>query len=537
MKKLLIVLVLLVGVALQAQQKRVETRIDSTRKKIGSEFRLQLRTNIDTLSQVTFPTDGFFGPMEVIRRYKTDTIVKNDRWELVKTYGLAQFDSGRFTVPPLRVIINNKPHFSDSVTVEVLPVAVDTLKQKMFDIKPIAPVKATAGTFWIWLVLAGLVLAIAAYFGYKYFRNRRTAPQVEEVIYKTPIEKANALLVRLEQKRLLEQGAVKDYYSELTGIARTYIEEVVRIPAMESTTSELIYALQMAAAKKNMPLSTDTFQKLEGVLRQADLVKFAKSRPTDFEIAADRQKIGSVITTLDESVPPEVEEIAPEVAQEIVQERSRRQKQRRIVAFTSLGILVLLLGIGAFYTNKYGFEYVKDTLTRHPYKQLLEGEWVNSEYGSPAVVIETPKVLTRHKAEAFYPKETMALMREFDLFAYGRPDDGFFIGLATMGLKSDSPIDLEKGMAAATTQFEATGAQNMLVKEEGFDTGQGVSGRRAFGTFTRSGTSERMYYEILLFAQDNGLQQITMAYPDGDPYATKIAERVLESVELKKAMP
>jgi hypothetical protein len=39
----------------------------------------------------------------------------------------------------------------------------------------------------------------------------------------------------------LAKGEVKEYYSELTDI-RNYIEEAIEIPAMESTTSELIVA-------------------------------------------------------------------------------------------------------------------------------------------------------------------------------------------------------------------------------------------------------------------------------------------------------
>jgi hypothetical protein len=37
-----------------------------------------------------------------------------------------------------------------------------------------------------------------------------------------------------------------------------------------------------------------------------------------------------------------------------------------------------------------------------------------------------------------------------------------------------------------------------------------------------------------LFNQDSGLQQITMQHEEGDTYATKILERILNSVELKK---
>jgi hypothetical protein len=67
---------------------------------------------------------------------------------------------------------------------------------------------------------------------------------------------------------------VKAYYSELTDIARNYIEEAIDIPAMESTTSELIMVLEQLCEKEN-----DRFARydseLERVLKQADLVKFA----------------------------------------------------------------------------------------------------------------------------------------------------------------------------------------------------------------------------------------------------------------------
>jgi len=59
---------------------------------------------------------------------------------------------------------------------------------------------------------------------------------------------------------------------------------------MESTTSELIEGIKVASLKKKMALSQETIENLERVLKQADLVKFAKSKPQDFEITEDRKK-------------------------------------------------------------------------------------------------------------------------------------------------------------------------------------------------------------------------------------------------------
>ena len=99
------------------------------------------------------------------------------------------------------------------------------------------------------------------------------------------------MLQQLERKELWQKGEIKNYYSELTDIARNYIEEEIQIPAMESTTSELIIGLRNAAKQKKLNLSNETVENLEKVLKQADLVKFAKSIPLEYEIEEDKKLI------------------------------------------------------------------------------------------------------------------------------------------------------------------------------------------------------------------------------------------------------
>jgi hypothetical protein len=114
---------------------------------------------------------------------------------------------------------------------------------------------------------------------------------------------------------------VKAYYSELTDI-RNYIEEAIDIPAMESTTSELITS---SLREKEMTVSQDTIANLERVLKQADLVKFAKSKPLDFEITEDRNKIQKAILTLDSSIPVEIE-----IEEDALLNEVQKQKQIQI---------------------------------------------------------------------------------------------------------------------------------------------------------------------------------------------------------------
>ena len=541
MKNFFYILFLLFCTIVFAQQKQVITSIDTTKNKIGAEFKLTLKTAVDTTSKVVFPSIKNIGPLEVIRSYKIDTVKNGATYELIKKYGLTQFDSGKYTIPSIKVLINNKPYFSDSIRVEVANVAVDTLKQKMYDIKPI--VESSSSHSWIWKVLLVLIL-IAAVGAFVYWWIKiRQKKVIEEEVYKTPIERATVLLNNLEKKELWQKGEVKAYYSELTDIARNYIEEAIQIPAMESTTSELIDGLRQASLKKKMVLSKETIENLEQVLRQADLVKFAKSKPLDFEITEDRKKIEKSIITLDKSIPVVVEsedELLLNELQRQEQIKKQLQKKRKDRIITSVGIVVgAIVGLFIFFVVTKGFDFVKDTILGNQSKELLEGEWIYSEYGNPSIRIETPKVLKRMDLTQFLPKEGMALIKEMQSFAFGTFTDDFFVMVSTFKFKQETEIDLSKSLEGSIKMIESQGGQNMIVKQDEFDTKEGVNGIKGYGTFSKidgiNKSSTKIYYEILLFSQEGGLQQIITMHKEGDKYANEISERILNSVELKKA--
>lgn len=543
MKFKIYIFILLFSTTLFAQPKKVTTSIDTVKNKIGAEFKLSLKTNVDTLSKVKFPESKFFGALEVLESYKVDTVKKGDRYELIKRYGLTQFDSGKYTIPRIPIIINGKTVYSDSLSIVINDVKVDTLKQKMYDIKDIATVKSPIGNWWIYLLVTIALIALGFLIFYL-LKNRKPKAKAEVIVYKTPIEKATTLLQQLESKELWQKGAVKDYYSELTDIVRNYIEEEIKIPAMESTTSELIEGLRKAAKQKKLKLSNDTVENLEKVLQQADLVKFAKVKPLDYEIEEDKKRISNTIVTIHKSIP-EVLETEDELAlwNEQQKEKARLEKlkreKRKKIAIIVGSAAFLILGTLSFFIATKGFDYVKDNLIGHPTKELLEGEWVYSQYGNPGVKIETPKVLMRQDASKILPKDAMALIKEMQIFTYGSMVDDFYVGVSTSTFKEETKIDLEQAAEGSIKIFETQGASNILVKTEEFDTQKGITGRKAYGTLSMvdkvSGKSTKMYYEILIFAQSNGIQQITILQREDDQYAKKIGERMLNSVELKIA--
>lgn len=537
MKKILFYLLFTTSVF--AQQKQVTTSIDTTKNKIGAEFKLTLKTNVDTLSKVVFPNAKNFGPLEVIMSYPIDTIRKNDRYELVKKYGLTQFDSGRYVIPSVKILINKKEYLSDSIKVEVANVQVDTLKQKMYDIKDIVPANEGLGNWWKYLLFILLIAGIAA--AIYWYLKKHQKQKTEEEIYKTPIEKATNLLNNLEKKELWQHGEVKAYYSELTDIVRNYIEEAIEIPAMESTTSELIEGLKTASKKKKMKLSQETIENLFVVLKQADLVKFAKSKPLDFEITEDRKKIERAIVTLDKAIPVVVENVDEMLLNEMQRQeqlkRELKKKRTKRIIITSVSVFLLLFITTTYFVATRGFSYVIDNVFGHPSKELLEGEWIKSEYGNPIVRIETPQVLKRIDLKKSLPKEGMALIKDMQTFAYGNLTDNFYIMVSTLHFKQQTQIELDKSLDGVLQTMEAQGAQNMIVKKEDFETNEGIKGIKGYGTFSKidgdSQSSTKLYYEVLIFSQDGGLQQITIVHEEGDLYANQISERIMKSVELQ----
>ncbi|WP_281231566.1 hypothetical protein [Flavobacterium gelatinilyticum] len=542
MKFKLYIFLLLFSTMIFAQQKQVETSIDTTKNKIGAEFKLTLKTVVSSKSKVVFPKLKNIGALEVIQSYPVDTVKKDDTYELIKKYGLTQFDSGKYVIPSIKILIDKKPYLTDSIRVEVANVKVDTLQQKMYDIKDITPAEEGLGDWWKYLLAVVVLLAIGG--GVYWFVKKNQKKKIEEEVYKTPIEKATSLLNNLEQKELVQKGEIKEYYSELTDIARNYIEEAIHIPAMESTTSELIQAIRTASNKKKMTLTPETVENLERVLRQADLVKFAKSKPLEFEITEDRNKIQRVILTLDNAIPTEVtaeeeNELLNEAQrQKQIQLQLKKQRNKRIT-IAAASVVFLVFAVTTFFIATKGFKFVIDNVFGNQSKELLEGEWVKSEYGNPGVLIETPKVLKRMDTQKVLPKEAMALLKEMQFFAYGSMLENFYITVSTSQFKNPTEIDLSKALEGSLKIIELQGGQNIIVKQEDFQTNQGIQGVKGYGTMTILNpvdkTSIKAYYEILLFKQDQGLQQIMILHEEGDTYANDITSRILNSVELKKA--
>src|SRR5690554_4438187 len=510
---------------------QVTSSVDSTRIKIGEEILYIISIEADSTDTVVFSEEQTFAPLEMIESYKVDTTFEASKYRIIKKYGLTQFDSGHYTIPQQRVTINNKTFLTDSINVRVNDVVVDTTQQKMFDIKPAMEVKAPPFN-WIepltWILPLILIVAIALFL----FRRKKRREAAEKKL--PPYEEAIVALKQLDNTQLLKENKSKEYYSSLTEIVKRYLDREVDEAAMESTSDELISRLMMHKDAGNFDFDTETIRKLDSIFKRADLVKFAKMNQETGQAVVDRKTIEEIINETHEAVPEPTEEELLET-QEYLEKLEKKRKRRKLILGIS-GVLVAIILAGVVYGSITGFDNLKDKVFGNELRELTENKWIKSEYGFPAVIIETPEVLVRVEAQGANAENSMISGKDY--FIYGEMKSPLHIMVSTTRFSQKQDIALENALEAVLQDLEQRGAKNLIVKRDDFETDKGIKGVRAYGEFNVQVSDskvlkEKSTYELLLFAQQNGLQEVLLVYQDDGKYAEEIKERIIASIELE----
>ena len=526
---------------------QVSSKVDTTQIRIGEQINYKINVEADSSALVVFPEGQTFLPLEAVEASNIDTTKNNAKILLSRIYKLTQFDSGVYTIPRQKIIIGDKPFFTDSLKVMVNPIEVDTTKQGLYDIKPIIEVDKTGGNWWKYLLITLLLIGLVAFLLYWFIWRKKPLTEEEEIALLPPYDRAKIAIRKLDQSQFLLKSEIKKYYSELTLIIRKYLDEKVYDRAMESTTDELILRLQLLKDGNQIPLKKDTINNLQSILKRADLVKFAKSKPDTALAEMDRDIIDKEIDNVKASLPEPSEE--EKLLDKQYKEAQERKKKRRKVILTVAISLFLIIATIVGFGIKYGFGYVKDTIIGHESKELLEGNWVESAYGFPPVWIETPRVLKR--VDSPLPEEAKEQM-SMTTFVYGTMLDIFSVAINTTTLnvpkqkpqtkETENPtFDLFKVSEESIKGFESKGARDILVKRDQFITPNAAEGLKTFGTFNivipNTNNVVNAEYALFSFSNENVLQQIIITWPDNDDYADEMVQRIIDSIELKPDEP
>ena len=192
------------------------------------------------------------------------------RW--VSDYTLIAFDSAQLALPPLRIgLPSGDTLMTNALELQVLPTPAPGDPAQMLGIKAIRREPANLIDYLkpLWPVAAGvLILALAIW--WLLYDRKKTGLQAG---HPPPHELAFRKLNALQQKQYWQHGSIKTYYSELTHIAREYLEHRYAVPALESPSDEILRGLM----RTDIP--APFISALADLLRWADLAKFAKGTP------------------------------------------------------------------------------------------------------------------------------------------------------------------------------------------------------------------------------------------------------------------
>lgn len=528
-RNLLCLSIFFIGLFSSAQ---VSSSIDTTQIRVGEEIIFSIQVEADSTALVLFPEGQSFTPLEVIESYEPDTTRIQDKIRLIKKYGLTQFDSGSYTLPSQRIVIDNKPYNTDSLKVEVANVVVDTLKQKMFHIKPAFDVEEPGFDFknlFYWLLPILILLAVGILL---YFRRRKKKKE-EAKQQLPPYEEAIEALKELDHSYFLENDNSKRYYSSLTEILKRYIDREVDDAALESTSNELIERLILHKDSGNFDFNRETINKIDKILKRADLIKFAKMKEQAGQAKADRTVVEEIINETKSIIPEPTEEELLQNQLYLEELRKKELKRKRIKI--ALGAVASVVLAAVIFGSIKGFDELKDKTLGNEMRSLSEGRWIKSEYGSPLIVIETPKVLVRTE-DSLLPKSVV--IKRKSLFTYGQINDPLYIRVSSIKFSQEQKLELESSLDMSLALLEKAGAKNLVVKRDDFETEKGIKGIKAYGDFhvqisENKVLKKKSSYELLLFAQENGLQEVLVVYQNDGRFSEKIKDRIINSIELE----
>lgn len=206
---------------------------------------------------------------------ETSEVTTSDQGDgYVQKFIVTSFDTGYHLFPPLPVRLNQSGMEVVKMT-NPIPISVRTVMPDSMGIAPIKDIILEGRSwkdYWMWLAFP-LIFLLLGWVLWKWRQSANAQAEIKEVeIYVSPYDEAVESLNDLESKELWQKGEVKDYQVELSAIFRKYLERKFNFPALEWTTREIIQHL--GKSKEGLPLAV-----IDDVLRQSDMIKFAKAEP------------------------------------------------------------------------------------------------------------------------------------------------------------------------------------------------------------------------------------------------------------------
>tara|TARA_Y200000002_G_scaffold343344_1_gene315774 strand:+ start:3028 stop:4659 length:1632 start_codon:yes stop_codon:yes gene_type:complete len=515
----------------------INATIESDSILIGKELSYIIDINSEKVENIIFPDSTSFVPFELISETKVDTLKKESGFLFSKKYGIISFDEGDFIIPKIKIQIGDKLFSTESKKITVNLVEVDTTKQGLYDIKPsfdkfssFEILKLSIENNYPVILFVVFLILTLLYFRLQIFRFFNPLLNIKPSL--RPIELLRKRLVDLEKIDIDSDSDIKLFYSELTFLLRSFFEKEVYDRALESTTSELILKLNNLSEINFFSITKDSIKRIEDIFKRADLVKFAKFLPEKNVIQNDLKIINEEVIILSDLLPdPTEEEKLKNLNYQKQAEKKLKNQRLKIISVSTASLLFILF---IFSGLLYGFQYSFDKIVFNENLRLLDKTWINSEYGSPGIFVETPEALVRILEENEFLYDEFSLNSQF-YFSNSNSSIEFFISNYSSNSKIE-PQNFQTILESNLDYLETRGLQNMLLKYGEFETQNKAKGLLISGT-TDFKISDKKFkpgnYNIIGFLTETGFKTIIVLTHE-TRYIDNMKDRIINSIEVLK---
>lgn len=275
-----ILLLVLSACFVNADAQQIHTIVDVDSVRVGDTISLSVVLEGNYTLQDYPDAEAFPDDLELLNLQRFQTSASRDSI----VYSLQYFGVEDLVIEPLQFNISLSDRDSTLLSNRVPLFFKTTLASQEEELRPLKPIFDFARSFWPYII--GVLLLI--FLGLAIARYLKERAKQDTFIPQTFLEKAfiNPLDELEEDIITLQSGSppanreeFEKFYVRLADSIRHYLKRVYDFPALEMTTGEIITALQRERA------SADLIRDVKKVLRDADMVKFAKFNPASDQVS------------------------------------------------------------------------------------------------------------------------------------------------------------------------------------------------------------------------------------------------------------
>ncbi len=282
-----VILICLFGIVRPATGQQVRTYISDDSLQAGDLVMYSITLiRGEEYDQIIFPDTSYFNQnfeLRERRRYRVADF-KDSLAYLLQFWGVNDV-----AIPslPVKLVSGN-----DTTTVYTRPISIvfqSVLQSENPDLRPLKPIFEFARAWWLYILII-LLLIIAAAIAWYYYKKRQEQPvpapppEFKQQPFLNPLRELENNLRQLKNVPESKEPNLHQFYIDLGDAIRLYFEQMYHIPALESTSGEVLAELNRRGVDDN--IIDDT----RAVLNEADLVKFAKFEPTQEQAKKAFQK-------------------------------------------------------------------------------------------------------------------------------------------------------------------------------------------------------------------------------------------------------